>query len=61
MSVQLFSVLAIYDYQQDKDDELSFNEGQVIYVIRKNDDGWWEGCMEGMTGLFPGNYVEPCM
>ena len=55
------SVLAIYDYQQDKDDELSFNEGQIIYVIRKNDDGWWEGSMEGMTGLFPGNYVEPCM
>ena len=55
------SVLAIYDYQQDKDDELSFNEGQILFVIRKNDDGWWEGSMEGMTGLFPGNYVEPCM
>ena len=54
-------MLAIYDYQKDKDDELSFNEGQLIYVTRKNDDGWWEGVMEGMMGLFPGNYVEPCM
>ena len=50
-------------------------EGQVIYVLKKNDDGWWEGVMvrienrnvvfkgiqliqEGITGLFPGNYVE---
>ena len=20
-------------------------EGQVIYVLKKNDDGWWEGVM----------------
>ena len=21
-------------------------------------NGWWEGVMDGITGLFPGNYVE---
>ena len=21
-------------------------------------DGWWEGILDGQTGLFPGNYVE---
>ena len=51
-------VTAIYDYAADKDDELSFNEGATIYVLKKNDDGWWEGVMNGVTGLFPGNYVE---
>merc|ERR1711974_2401 len=51
-------VAAIYDYSADKDDELSFNEGATIYVLKKNDDGWWEGVMNGVTGLFPGNYVE---
>ncbi|XP_055337030.1 abl interactor 2-like [Paramacrobiotus metropolitanus] len=57
----LEKVVAIYDYQADKDDELSFNENQVIYVVKKNDDGWYEGVMEpGLRGLFPGNYVEPC-
>lgn len=54
-------VVAIYDYYADKDDELSFQESSVIYVLKKNDDGWWEGVMDGITGLFPGNYVEPCV
>ena len=54
----LEKVLAIYDYNADKEDELTFQEGQTIYVLKKNDDGWWEGVMEGITGLFPGNYVE---
>ncbi|XP_045553561.1 abl interactor 2 isoform X14 [Salmo salar] len=54
-------VVAIYDYAADKEDELSFNEGAIIYVIKKNDDGWYEGTMSGTTGLFPGNYVESIM
>ncbi|XP_026093317.1 abl interactor 1-like isoform X10 [Carassius auratus] len=54
-------VVAIYDYSKDKDDELSFMEGAIIYIIKKNDDGWFEGTCSGVTGLFPGNYVESIM
>ncbi|XP_029698661.1 abl interactor 1a isoform X11 [Takifugu rubripes] len=54
-------VVAIYDYAKDKDDELSFMEGAIIYVVKKNDDGWFEGVCNGVTGLFPGNYVESIM
>ncbi|XP_028834365.1 abl interactor 1-like isoform X2 [Denticeps clupeoides] len=54
-------VVAIYDYTKDKDDELSFMEGAIIYIIKKNDDGWFEGVCNGVTGLFPGNYVESIM
>ncbi|KAM6893756.1 abl interactor 2b isoform 10-T10 [Xenentodon cancila] len=57
----LEKVVAIYDYTRDKEDELSFQEGAIIYVIKKNDDGWFEGVMNGTTGLFPGNYVESIM
>ncbi|XP_066518748.1 abl interactor 2b isoform X11 [Hoplias malabaricus] len=57
----LEKVVAIYDYARDKEDELSFQEGAIIYVIKKNDDGWFEGVMNGTTGLFPGNYVESIM
>ncbi|XP_054643241.1 abl interactor 2-like isoform X7 [Dunckerocampus dactyliophorus] len=54
-------VVAIYDYAADKEDELSFQEGAIIYVVKKNEDGWFEGVMNATTGLFPGNYVESIM
>jgi len=54
-------VVALYDYQAEKADELSFQENQIIFVVKKNDDGWFEGVLDGVTGLFPGNYVEPCI
>uniref|UniRef100_A0A671RJY0 Abl interactor 1 n=1 Tax=Sinocyclocheilus anshuiensis TaxID=1608454 RepID=A0A671RJY0_9TELE len=54
-------VVAIYDYTKDKVDELTFMEGAIIYIIKKNDDGWFEGVCNGFTGLFPGNYVESIM
>lgn len=60
-SFSFILVVAIYDYMQDKEDELTFQEGAIIYVIKKNDDGWYEGVMNGTTGLFPGNYVESIM
>ncbi|XP_063741784.1 abl interactor 1-like isoform X4 [Eleginops maclovinus] len=59
--IYLEKVVAIYDYSKDKEDELSFMEGAIIYIIKKNDDGWFEGVANGVTGLFPGNYVESIM
>lgn len=38
----LEKVIAVYDYTQERDDELSFQENSLIYVLKKNDDGWWE-------------------
>jgi hypothetical protein len=52
------TVKAIYDYTKDRDDELTFVTGEIIYIVKKNDDGWYEGVMSGVNGLFPGNYVE---
>ncbi len=48
----------LYDYEAQKPDELSLREQSVVYVLRKNDDGWYEGVVDGLTGLFPGNYVS---
>ena len=53
------SVTAIYDYQKSREDELELKEGDVLFVIKKNDDGWYEGIKDGVQGLFPGNYVTP--
>jgi hypothetical protein len=56
--------LALYDYEATCPEELSFTEGQVIRVLRKVvhavDDGWWEGELDGHTGLFPSLIVEEC-
>ncbi|KAJ1363344.1 hypothetical protein KIN20_023189 [Parelaphostrongylus tenuis] len=50
--------IALYDYDADKPDELSLRENCIVYVLRKNEDGWFEGVLDGVTGLFPGNYVQ---
>jgi len=52
-------VVVIYDYSAGNADELNLKEDQIVYVIKKNDDGWYEGVLGGVTGLFPGNYAEP--
>ena len=54
------AVETIYPYEQSRPDELTFDEGEIIYVLKKNADDWYEGVMApGKRGLFPGNYVEP--
>ena len=57
LPLTLSAVEALYDYKGDVN-ELSFTAGTVIYVLKKNDDGWYEGVADGVTGLFPGNYVK---
>ena len=35
-----FSAIALYDYEAEKPDELSLRENCLVYVLRKNDDGY---------------------
>lgn len=44
------------------DDEISFDEGELITNIDQIDEGWWRGRrdLDGSYGLFPSNYVELC-
>ncbi|XP_049320055.1 intersectin-2b [Astyanax mexicanus] len=51
-------VIAMYDYASAKEDELSFSKSQLINVLDKNDPDWWKGEVNGVTGLFPTNYVK---
>ena len=52
-------VVALYKYQKQNPDELSFEKGCIINVINKLDSDWWTGELNGQTGLFPSNYVAP--
>lgn len=55
---------ALYDYDGEGEEELTFEECQVIKVISKCahsvDDGWWRGELEGRIGNFPSLVVEEC-
>ncbi|OXB63602.1 hypothetical protein ASZ78_008917 [Callipepla squamata] len=55
----LDKVVTLYPYTQQKDNELSFEPGALIYVTRRYSDGWCEGILGEEMGFFPGNYVEP--
>lgn len=59
ISLPLLTVVTLYPYAQQKDNELSFQPGALIYVTRRYSDGWCEGVMGEEVGFFPGNYVEP--
>lgn len=43
-------VITLFDYEGHRDDELSFKENMYIYVIKKNDDHWYEGVMKNENG-----------
>ena len=50
-------VVALYDFEAVNAEELNIREGDRISVTRKDDSGWWEGTLNGQTGVFPANYV----
>ncbi|CAI9622791.1 unnamed protein product [Staurois parvus] len=49
---------ALFAYDAQDTDELSFNANDVLELIREDPSGWWQGRLRGREGLFPGNYVE---
>ncbi|KAG9429821.1 intersectin-1 isoform X8 [Apis mellifera carnica] len=51
-------VMALYPYQAQNEDELSFEKGDVITVLAKDEAAWWKGELNGMSGVFPSNYVS---
>ncbi|CAG2054889.1 unnamed protein product, partial [Timema podura] len=52
-------VTAVHPYIAGQPDELSLNVADVVNVLRKMPDGWYQGerIRDGETGWFPGNYT----
>nr|XP_023014240.1 SH3 domain-containing RING finger protein 3 isoform X1 [Leptinotarsa decemlineata] len=52
---------ALYDFRMTNDEEegcLAFSKGDIINVIRRVDENWAEGKLEGRIGIFPLAFVE---
>ncbi|KAK7479215.1 hypothetical protein BaRGS_00029559 [Batillaria attramentaria] len=52
--------IAMYNYRPQKDDEVELRKGDYYTVTEKCQDGWFKGqCLRtGISGVFPGNYVQ---
>eukprot|EP00800_Vazella_pourtalesii_P010574 TRINITY_DN25932_c0_g1_i1.p1 TRINITY_DN25932_c0_g1~~TRINITY_DN25932_c0_g1_i1.p1 ORF type:complete len:212 (-),score=50.57 TRINITY_DN25932_c0_g1_i1:63-698(-) len=53
-------VQALFPYTAQHTDELSFGEGDLLYIIEggNQESGWLKAKCKGRIGLIPGNYVE---
>ncbi|KAK7489244.1 hypothetical protein BaRGS_00019496 [Batillaria attramentaria] len=51
-------VRALYAYEAQQPDELTFDEGDTLYILEKSDKDWWKAKCGRNTGLIPSNYVE---
>ncbi|VDN05552.1 unnamed protein product [Thelazia callipaeda] len=52
-------VQAMFDFKLQEEGELGFKRGDIITVTNREDDNWWEGTLNGKSGMFPATYVCP--
>ncbi|EPY83611.1 hypothetical protein CB1_000548034 [Camelus ferus] len=50
----------VVSYPPQSEAELELKEGDIVFVHKKREDGWFKGTLQrnGKTGLFPGSFVE---
>ncbi|NXD13887.1 NOXO1 oxidase, partial [Nothocercus nigrocapillus] len=46
-------------YESQEADELSLNNGVIVEVVRKSQDGWWLSRYNGRTGYIPSMCLQP--
>lgn len=47
----------MYTYESSEQGDLTFQQGDVILVTKKDGD-WWTGTVGDKSGVFPSNYVR---
>ncbi len=49
---------AVYGFQGQSSHELDFSAGVSILLLRRIDENWLEGKLEGRVGIFPASHVK---
>lgn len=55
---------ALYDYQAQNEEEISFSADDILYILDKEDPDWYKAQLkvpanlDGPVGLIPANYIE---
>uniref|UniRef100_A0A8C7M881 Osteoclast-stimulating factor 1 n=1 Tax=Oncorhynchus kisutch TaxID=8019 RepID=A0A8C7M881_ONCKI len=49
---------ASFSYVPQNEDELELKIGDVINILGEVEEGWWEGSLNGKTGMFPSNFTR---
>ena len=52
------TAVAKYNFNAQTSVELSLRKGDVVHVIRRIDENWYEGRHGGRQGIFPVQYVD---
>ncbi|KNC72732.1 hypothetical protein SARC_14707, partial [Sphaeroforma arctica JP610] len=50
---------AKFKFVPEEEEELSFEKGDIITVLAKEEENWWRGSCNGREGVFPHSYCEP--
>jgi len=56
--IEPIGMKAIWTFQGEATDELSFKENAIVKILGKYSDYWWYGELDGKRGLVPGLYFE---
>ncbi|CAJ0942961.1 unnamed protein product, partial [Mesorhabditis belari] len=59
MDVEATFVQALFDFNPQEPGELAFKRGDIITLLNRDDENWWEGKLNDQGGMFPANYVCP--
>ncbi|KAK7029799.1 osmosensor protein [Favolaschia claudopus] len=50
--------MALYPYTADDPTEISLNQGEILYIVEKQDEWWQARNSKGSVGLAPSNYFQ---
>ncbi|KAJ3611416.1 hypothetical protein NHX12_021431 [Muraenolepis orangiensis] len=49
---------AAFSYVPQNEDELELKIGDIVEVLTEVEEGWYEGLLNGKTGMFPSNFTK---